>query len=789
MAFANLSLLLGGLLIAIPVVLHLIMRPRPKHLVFPALRFIKQRRESNRRTLQLRQWMLLLLRCLAIGLLAATLARPSVSSAAVGNWLIIGGLVALLLIAILLSAFAAVQKRGKVLVGSLSATSLVLLIGLLAMLVSTLTGGSKVKIGDQEAPVAAALVIDTAPRMQYRHENRTRLEQVQETAHWLLRELPADSEVAVIDARAGAAVFAVDEGAAKKVIERLQTTGVPRPLSAVLEEALDLVRNSSKSRKEVYVFTDLTEAAWSGGSTASLRQRLDEAPDVLLYLIDVGVRDPQNFGLGQLQLSAQSLPRNSPLRVQTELVHVGSGGARSIELYVEEPDVRLPMIRDGKTLLPASQRRSQETCSFDSRGSQQVQFQLRGLELGVHQGYVRIVGEDGLAADDVRYFTVEVKDAWPVLVAAPQGVNTSLLTEAIAPYQYRQTGEARFDCDVIDQNDLANRSLNDYAAVCLVDPAPLTPPVWESLAKYAQRGGGVAIFLGHNASATASFNEPAAQLLLPGPLARQWRAGGRDLYVAPRTLDHPILAPFRPIASTVPWNQFPVFRHWDFDELSPDARVILPFGNNKPAIIERSMGKGRVLTMTTPVSDTARPAGRQPWNELPTGDNAWPYFVLANEIMSYLVESGEVKLNYQTGETAVLANHAGRDPERYQLFMPGDAVDEVRAGDGRVTVKFTELPGAYRLKGKLGDDGPVVSRGFCVNLSPQSTDLAPAPPGRLDELLGPDRYQLARNREEINREIGEARIGREFYPYLLTMMAVVLALEYLLSNRFYRKSF
>jgi hypothetical protein len=97
------------------------------------------------------------------------------------------------------------------------------------------------------------------------------------------------------------------------------------------------------------------------------------------------------------------------------------------------------------------------------------------------------------------------------------------------------------------------------------------------------------------------------------------------------------------------------------------------------------------------------------------------------------------------------------------------------------------LPGAYRLKGKLSDDGPVVTRGFCVNLSPQATDLTPAAPGRLDELLGPDRYQLARNREEINREIGEARIGREFYPYLLTMLAVVMALEYLLSNLFYRK--
>ena len=40
MAFLNLSLLAGGLLMALPILLHLVMRQRPKQLVFPALRFI-----------------------------------------------------------------------------------------------------------------------------------------------------------------------------------------------------------------------------------------------------------------------------------------------------------------------------------------------------------------------------------------------------------------------------------------------------------------------------------------------------------------------------------------------------------------------------------------------------------------------------------------------------------------------------------------------------------------------------------------------------------------------------
>ena len=87
MAFINVSLLAGGLLVAVPIVLHLIMRQRPKQLVFPALRFIQQRRIANQRRLQLRHWLLLALRCAAIGLFALALARPSVASGALSSWI------------------------------------------------------------------------------------------------------------------------------------------------------------------------------------------------------------------------------------------------------------------------------------------------------------------------------------------------------------------------------------------------------------------------------------------------------------------------------------------------------------------------------------------------------------------------------------------------------------------------------------------------------------------------------------------------------------------------------
>src|SRR5438105_12378915 len=70
-------LLLGGLvLVGIPIVLHLIMRQQPKHLIFPAFRFLQLRHRTNQRKLRLRHLLLLLLRMALVALMCLALARP-----------------------------------------------------------------------------------------------------------------------------------------------------------------------------------------------------------------------------------------------------------------------------------------------------------------------------------------------------------------------------------------------------------------------------------------------------------------------------------------------------------------------------------------------------------------------------------------------------------------------------------------------------------------------------------------------------------------------------------------
>ena len=132
-------LLLGGLLLAgVPILVHLIMRQKPKHVMFPAFRFLLTRHRSNQRKLQLRHLLLLALRMLAIALICLALARPKLSHQGI--------------------------------------------------------------LPSADRPAAAVLLFDTSYSMGYTPAGGvSRLEEAKRRAEELLDSLPANSRVAVLD--------------------------------------------------------------------------------------------------------------------------------------------------------------------------------------------------------------------------------------------------------------------------------------------------------------------------------------------------------------------------------------------------------------------------------------------------------------------------------------------------------------------------------------------------------------------------------------------------------------
>jgi len=707
MGFLTPLLLAGAAFVAVPIILHLIMRRQPQQLVFPALRFVLQRQEANRRRLQLRHWFLLALRCGLIAGLAMTLARPILKGSGL---------------------------RGK-----------------------------------EGAPLAVALVVDNSLRMQYVHQNHTRLDDALRMAKHLVKKLPENSEIAVLDRRRSGDGFTADLETARSRLEHLEYSSNPRPLDDTVIEAIKLVAQHPDHRQEVLLFSDLSLASFSEPALEGLQEALAESPDVRVYVVDVGVEQTTNASIGPLKIRRSMLRPGEPLHIEAPVKLSGT---------LEPPLVELHLIGDANQTV----KRGQQVAPIDEAGLGQATFELANLPLGVHQGYVCLAANDPLEPDNTRYFTVEVRPPANVLLLGERSDDTLFLREALQPSLNTDQGAARFNCEVGRFSNAADIELSDFDAICLLDPPPLSDSLWQALVDYADQGAGVGIFLGNRAKPDA-FNTQTAQNLLPGLL--KWKS--RDTtYFRPRLLAHPALAGLRDYAEEIPWSVFPVWQYWEFGELAGDAHVVARFANHQPALIERSSGMGRVLTFATALSDPLEPVGREPWNVLPTGHEPWPFVALANQLVGYLAQSEEERFDYRAGETVSIRLAPRQRVSNFVLYHPdGRSMRRtLPPGDEAILISTTDELGNYRVAS--GGHSRRLQRGFSVNASSEISELLRIDPKELADALSTDQVQIARTLGDVQRYVDIGRSGRELFPWAISLVALIWSAEHLLANRFYR---
>jgi hypothetical protein len=76
MSFLNPFFLLALLAVGLPLLLHLLKLRKAKKLSFSTLQFFKALEQTTLRRVEIKRWLLLLLRMLALACLAMVLARP-----------------------------------------------------------------------------------------------------------------------------------------------------------------------------------------------------------------------------------------------------------------------------------------------------------------------------------------------------------------------------------------------------------------------------------------------------------------------------------------------------------------------------------------------------------------------------------------------------------------------------------------------------------------------------------------------------------------------------------------
>ncbi len=812
MSFLHPALLAGLGLVAIPVILHLWLRPKPKRLPFPALRLLQSRQKQNSRRLKLRHLWLLLLRMAVIALMVFAVTRPTLPPA---NYALTWSesLVAMLILALAGGTYFGVLHvwkkktwprhvwltRRTVLRGGLGAlTAALLLLGVAwpyQRRVAAEMIAPHAKAG-ADLPVTAVYLFDTSLSMSYQRQNITRLGTAQELARAHLGRLPSGSKVAVADSAAAAPmVFSSDVTAAQNRLDGLKPFPIHRPLEDRVRAAILALENDRKKiladqagiaddlkqdryLREIYLFTDLAKTGWKSAEAARLREEIAARPWLGIYLVDVGVDDPANVSLSNLKLSREAIPAGGQFFVEATLRTAGDvPSEQTVELELRDEtgapvkvnQERITVPRNGESLLKFS-----VDLSVDS---------AHGL---YRQGQVKLVGADPLASDDQAFFTVRILPPRRVLVVSDAKAEVNLWLLMLDSLQ--QGKRSAFETKFVSTEALTRVELEDFDVVCLINAGRPDPGAWGRLRSFVEAGGGLFLALGASSTAATdgkrggidpvAYDIPAAQDLLPGRLKASLHfkpAASIDF----RDKSHPLIRRIDEIDQAVSTlSSTDVRRYWS---VTPDAAaaVIAPFAvdSQPPALLERPVSRGRVLQFTTAVNSTA-------WNDLV---GSWSFLVLVDQSMNYLTASSAGRSNWTVGSPVQLRIDPEPKDRSCILRMPDfkQLPQSLPKLAGEIGFRELSAPGHYELV-SADDDGSPLAAGFSLNLPAEESVLTKLTASELDELFGEQRYALSRDVDTLVRNVTAGRLGQEVYGLIVAFLLAAFVLEQIAGAWFYR---
>ncbi|MFN0198052.1 MAG: BatA domain-containing protein [Planctomycetaceae bacterium] len=800
MSLLNPVFLYGLAFTAIPVILHFLMRPKPKKLLFPALRLVKVRRRQSVRRLRLRHIWLLLMRIAVICLIVIAVARPSLPAADYSltgyDWFRIIGCIAFS------SAlyYGVVQhwrrqslnsttfsKRRDQLRGGIALLTL-LLLGLFVAwpyqqrVVAQIREPIQSTRGD--LPIAGVFIFDTSVSMEYRQENETRLAVAQRIAGEFLEELSPRSRVAIMDtASREPPIFQADLQSARSKLSSLETKVVGLSLNERIRMALQLhaddrervIREQGGTPdaeqqdlfvREIYLFTDLASSGWQLNDAEALRSEIANWPNGHIYLVDVGPTNPVNVGLNTIRLSREQVTLGGEFTLSARLQQTGDQSQELIaELHLADETGK--MVKQGQTTIAP-------------KGAEvvQVDFSVRPQHAPITQGEIRLINSDPLARDDLAYFTVDVAPPLEVLVIAPREGEATLWMQALAPSDLIKQKKNRYRCTYRAPGLLTAEELRKFGVVCLLNVPEPSAESWGALSTYVQAGGGLFVSLGSDKINPVSYQSQTALEVLPGKVLAFLR------FTPPSTLDlqnlqHPMLSMYQKLGGADELSMVYIRRYWRVKP-SDDAGVIIPYADDRrtPALLECSYGLGRTLLLTTGVDL------RGEWSDIPLA--GWSWVAFADQAVEYLAQRSTRTHNFVIGEEVPVWYNTEPQIAKIMLRKPQGQQQSIDVNAEKppllVTTQADQL-GQYQAV--AAEETIPFETGFSLNLAPGESDFERVTETDLQSLLGEGRFSIAKHLEDLELKVGFARVGIEAFPWIMIALLIIFAIEHLSANRFY----
>ena len=680
--------------VAVPLLIHLLFRKRFQIVPWAAIRFLLVAERRHRRRID--QWLLLILRVLA--LLLPLLAMIAATSWAEGLWQWIRP--------------GAMETQSNI------------------------------------PRTHHVLVIDGSLSMTARGENdRTRFETAVASAESLIRGgNPGDGYTLVFVAGPPVAVVPGPANDPDKVvgeIRRLKVTHGASDITPALTLVADILARSPRAypRRQVTFFSDMQRASWtntlprSDSPVPELWQRIHGKAEVVA--VDVAKSDAETFGenltVSDLTL-AEPLPlADAPASVTATVHNYGRVERRLVRV---ELSIGRPSAANADAILPV------ETKVIDAvpaGGKAAVTFNLEGpsrfRDRGLHVLSARLVDGDVLAADDTRAIVVEVRNGLNVVLvdgkADPEPLRRAAehLSRALAPPGVRPADtparpRTLTPAEFLDPA-LGELSTTDCVFLCDV-PVP-TPAMLAKLESHLKRGGGVVVGLGPNAATNRDvynrvlFNDGNG--VLPGPLGDAVGAKadepGFRLAAEEEVFRRPPLAAFRDDNAraglfTAPFKSY---LKLDAPQVGRARRVLsfIPSGATAPpagrepdaAVVDWVKHRGRVVVYTSTFN--------QDWTDWPVLPSYLPF---AHEVLRFAATSSD-RHTLRVGDAieeffpvaAVGLGASVVTPEGTTFTAPVAPVEEA----GVFRFPDTPISGMYRL-----GVGAARDRTFAVNV-PETT--------------------------------------------------------------------
>ncbi|WP_298859761.1 BatA domain-containing protein [uncultured Gimesia sp.] len=714
--FASPWLLAGLLTAGIPVLIHLLHKRKFIETEWAAMKFLLIATKKYSRRVRFEQLLVLLVRCLILLLLAIAFSRP--------YWSVQGAFV------------------------------------------------------ESAAPVHRIFVIDASFSMRWKGEVQSLFEEAKELATaQVSRSNPGDafqliqisnsSPQTLISRPSRQQTYVIDE------IARMRPTEEFGNVEQSLQTALEFLGQAQElAQKEVIVISDFQSRSWSSRQTDQSSTRIRSLMEAIskkstLILKDVGLTKEPNLAIIDFSSKSVFATLNQPVRLGITLHNFSE---------LSQENVNVQLLVDGQLI-------NQKLVNLPANADTQTEFTHQFTRIGDHRLEVRLA-EDLLPLDNRRWKVMPVKkDIHVLLVNGRQsgdsmGKATDYLKLALSPSLKEQPWQGIIKPQVISEGELSNTELSLYDAVVICDVALFTENERDLLKSYVKSGGGLILSLGAQVNVdnyNQTLFQPKSGLI---PLKLLNRQGDAQKHTTlfefdPLKYQHPVIEIFKgnPDAGLETTHLYEYFQA----EVLPDphTRLILNYDTNDPAIVERTLGRGKVVLITTSLD-------RQ-WGTWAI----WPSFPpLMNELVLYVSTGKWGRRDAQIGqplEIMTLENQIAFSPKMIapdQKEFPLQSALDRNTDSRTITFNQTFQSGIYELD---WEKSALEKTLYAVNVSPRESDLKHIGP----QLIPPEYFRRQSGTASVSNELSADRTSHAgFSEILLFTVLALIVVEQLLLWRF-----